>query len=147
MYLGSRIQGEAKEVAKVLGGIAMETFNSNINIKKPVAIVSGGETTVKIKGNGKGGRNQELALAMIPFISHVKGIFLSAGTDGIDGVTDAAGAIVDNTTAIRAEQKGLIWENYLKNNDSYNFFHKRNDLLIRGATGTNVADVQIFLIE
>jgi hydroxypyruvate reductase/glycerate 2-kinase len=145
LYLGSQIQGEAREVAKVFGGIAAEIYNENIKIKKPAAIVAGGETTVTVKGKGKGGRNQELALAMFPYIEKINGLFLSFGTDGIDGPTDAAGAIMYKSYINKAYSLKLDWKKYLSDNNSYNFFKQTGGLIKTGATGTNVADIQIFL--
>jgi glycerate-2-kinase len=117
-------------------------------------LISGGETTVTVRGNGKGGRNQELALAFALEISGLKGIaLLSAGTDGTDGPTEAAGAVVDGETVQKARLYGIHPETYLENNDSYTFFlkvdaaaHSKHHV-ITGPTGTNVMDLQIMLIE
>lgn len=114
----------------------------------PVCLISGGETTVTVKGNGTGGRNMELALAFAMEIEGIDGItLLSAGTDGTDGATDEAGAIVDGETIAKAKSIGLDPEEYLDNNDSYNFFKKIGELFFTGPTGTNVMDVQIMVIE
>ncbi len=117
-------------------------------------LLSGGETTVIVHGNGKGGRNQELALAFAIETAGTPGVtLLSAGTDGTDGPTDAAGAVVDGLTAQRARELGVHPEPYLGNNDSYTFFSKldaldnEKHLLVTGPTGTNVMDIQILLIE
>ncbi len=111
-------------------------------------MISGGETTVTVRGNGKGGRNTELALSFAREIEGVDGItLLSAGTDGTDGPTDAAGAIVDGKTIAKAKSLGLNPEKYLEDNDSYNFFKEIDSLLITGPTGTNVMDIQIIIIE
>ncbi|MCV6547199.1 MAG: DUF4147 domain-containing protein [Cohaesibacter sp.] len=115
---------------------------------KPIALLFGGETTVKLKGNGQGGRNQELALHVAKLLTpNLKGqwIFLSAGTDGRDGPTDAAGGIIDGQTLTRIEKAGLDLEQLLNNNDSYKALKAADDLLIMKATGTNVADIQCFL--
>lgn len=146
IYLGSRIQGEVREVSKVIGGIILDIFEERINLKKPCALIFGGETTVVVKGNGKGGRNQELSLLISKYIQNKKILFSSFGTDGIDGITDAAGAIVDGETLNRAEKLNLDYKKFLENNDSYNFFMKLNDLIITGPTGTNVMDIGISLI-
>jgi hydroxypyruvate reductase len=110
-------------------------------------VLAAGETTVTVTGFGRGGRNQELALAMVPHLDvlgeHV--IAASVGTDGIDGPTDAAGALVDSTTAARAGAAGLVPTPYLENNDSYVFFDALGDLIRTGPTGTNVGDLQIIL--
>jgi glycerate-2-kinase len=120
----------------------------------PRCLLAGGETTVTVKGKGKGGRNQELALAFAIAIAGMPGIaMLSAGTDGTDGPTDAAGAVVDGDTAAKARKHGMEPIEYLANNDSYEFFRKFDELtgakshLMTGPTGTNVMDLQIILVE
>ncbi len=145
-YLGSKIQGEVKEVSKILSEIIIDIYEGKIDIKKPVAIIFGGETTVFVKGDGKGGRNQELTLLMSKFIKDKKILFLSIGTDGIDGITDAAGAICDGETFNKIESLKLNIDNFLDNNDSYNLFLKLNDLIFTGPTGNNVMDIGISLI-
>ena len=146
IYLGSEIQGEAREVAKILGEMALDLYRGKSELKPPLIVIFGGETTVTVRGNGKGGRNQELALAMLPYLSEIRAVFVSFGTDGIDGPTDAAGAVVDSFTLKRAQEKGLDYKPFLENNDSYSFFRELGDLLITGPTGTNVADVGILAI-
>ncbi|MEJ5167383.1 MAG: MOFRL family protein, partial [Thermoanaerobaculia bacterium] len=107
-----------------------------------------GETTVNVKGGGMGGRAQELALSFAMNIKGKEGIYLlSAGSDGIDGPTDAAGAIVDWDTVRSGEKMGLMADDFLKNNDSYNFFKKTDSLFITGPTGTNVMDFYLILIK
>lgn len=113
----------------------------------PRCLIAGGETTVTVTGGGSGGRNQEFALALAPLIAGQPVSVLSAGTDGVDGPTDAAGAFVDGTTVERALRLGLDPEDYLKNNDSYHFFSALGDLFFPGPTGTNVMDVQIAVIS
>jgi glycerate 2-kinase len=148
LVLSSMIQGEAKEVAKVLGAIAKEIRLSNRPIPAPACLLSGGETTVTIKGKGKGGRNMELALAAgIELSGTAQILILSAGTDGSDGPTDAAGAFADGSTASRAAALGLSTSKHLACNDSYHFFQSLEDLLITGPTRTNVMDLQILLIN
>tara|TARA_B000000460_G_C21356544_1_gene323550 strand:- start:162 stop:632 length:471 start_codon:yes stop_codon:yes gene_type:complete len=119
--------------------------------KYPIAILSGGEMTVTIKGNGKGGRNQEFALAFALAADKLKiqknWTLLSGGTDGRDGPTDAAGAIVDNFTLQKIKDRGLDPKQLLRNNNSYKALKVANALLSTGATGTNVADLQILLIH
>jgi len=147
LILSSCIQGETREVAGVHGAIAREVAASGHPIPAPACILSGGETTVTLKGNGKGGRNQEFALAAAQLIAgSVPMVLLSGGTDGTDGPTDAAGAVIDHTTARRAEELGLDLESHLRNNDAYPFFQQLGDLLITGATRTNVMDVRVMLI-
>jgi glycerate 2-kinase len=137
--------GEARDVAEKFVLTAKSFENSNI------ALITGGETTVTLRGNGKGGRNQEMALAFaISAKKHdLKGewVFLSGGTDGIDGVSPAAGGIVDNDTLERMKNAGVNPVELLENNDSYHALKSSNDLLLTGATGTNVADLQILLIQ
>lgn len=144
--ISSEITGEARDVGKWLADIARSKRSNSSN--RLNCLISGGETTVTVKGNGMGGRNMELALAFAMEIECVEGItLLSAGTDGTDGPTDAAGAIVDGQTVKKAKTTGLNPEEYLNNNDSYNFFKKIDELLVTGPTGTNVMDIQIMVIE
>ena len=146
IILTSMLEGEAKELAKVVASIVKEIQITDTPIKKPACILLGGEPTVRIQGSGKGGRNQELALAVALSQIHDPFVFVSIGSDGTDGPTDAAGAIVDQTTLSRAESEGLNAQAYLKNNDAYNFFAPLGDLIITGPTGTNVMDVVFALI-
>jgi hydroxypyruvate reductase len=147
LILSSTIEGETREVAKVHAAIAREVLASGHPVAAPACILSGGETTVTLRGHGKGGRNQEFALALALTLDNVPGIAaLSGGTDGTDGPTDAAGAVADWTTATRAEQLGLHPRKALENNDAYPFFERLGDLLITGPTQTNVMDVRIMLI-
>ena len=148
LLLSSLIEGETREVAKVLTAIAKEVLHSGNPIPPPACILSGGETTVTMKGKGQGGRNQELALASALEIAGWKEIVvLSAGTDGTDGPTDAAGAFADWTTLSRAKELGLDPWAALQNNDSYPFCKKLGDLLITGPTGTNVMDLRLILVR
>lgn len=147
-----KLQGETREAAKYLAEISLLVKKSHKGIR-PRCLLSGGETVVTVKGDGMGGRNQELALAFALEIEGIDGIsLLSAGTDGTDGPTDAAGAIVDGETAALARKFGLDPAVYLENNDSYNFFKKLDSLsgerhhLTTGPTGTNVMDVQIIIV-
>ncbi len=145
--LSSQIQGEARELAKFYGAIAKEMIQSHGPSKKPLCLLAGGETTVTVTGEGKGGRNAELALAMAVELKGRRFLFLSAGTDGTDGPTDAAGALVNGRTYNRAVQKGISPEKHLKDNDSYNFFKKAGGLFMTGPTGTNVMDLHILLFD
>ncbi len=114
----------------------------------PICLVSGGETTVTVRGNGLGGRNMEFAVSFAMEVEGLKGItLLSAGTDGTDGPTDAAGGIVDGETIGKAKACGFAPELYLENNDSYHLLERVGDLFITGPTGTNVMDIQIVLID
>ncbi|MFH0811725.1 MAG: glycerate kinase [Pseudomonadota bacterium] len=147
--ISSELSGEAREAGKWLAQKAMEIKSSRVQeFKSSTCLISGGETTVTVKGNGTGGRNMEPALSFATEIDGLTGItLLSAGTDGTDGPTDAAGAIVDGQTVAKAKNLGLDPKKYLGNNDSYNFFKKIGALFIAGPTGTNVMDVQIIIIE
>lgn len=141
LVLTSMLQGEAKEIAHVFSSVIKEIYETDMPINKPACLLAGGEPTVQIKGDGKGGRNQELALALALTNIENSYVFFSCGSDGTDGPTDAAGAIVDNHTLIRAKEAGLDPQNFLQNNDAYNFFNPLNDLIITGPTGTNVMDI------
>ena len=147
LRLSSMIQGEAVQVAKVLCAVAREVRLSGHPLPAPACLLAGGETTVTLRGNGLGGRNMELALSAAMELAGTENILcLSAGTDGTDGPTDAAGAIADGTTAQRAASLGLKPADFLANNDSYRFFDGLGDLFITGPTRTNVMDLQILLI-
>jgi glycerate-2-kinase len=146
IILTSMLDGEAREIAKVVGSIIKEIQSTGTPIKKPACVLLGGEPTVKVQGSGKGGRNQEFALAVA--LTHISEpyICVSVGSDGTDGPTDAAGAIVDHTTLTRGEANGLIALEYLRNNDAYNYFKPLGDLIYTGPTGTNVMDVIFALV-
>ena len=147
LVLSSMIEGETRHVARVHGAIAREIRKTGHPLASPACILSGGETTVTLKGTGLGGRNQEFALAAAMDIAGNKNIvILSGGTDGTDGPTDAAGALADTTTIERAVEMGLNPQHFLANNDSYHFFQKLGDLLITGPTNTNVMDLRIVLV-
>lgn len=147
LILSSQMQGEARELAKNYAAIAKESVKSGHPFSPPVCLLAGGEPTVTVKGNGLGGRNTELALALAIEIQGLdRTTFLSGGTDGTDGPTDAAGAIVNGSTYRKAIKKGLKPENYLAHNDSYAFFKETGGLLITGPTRTNVMDIHIMLI-
>ena len=147
--VSSDISGEARDAGKRLAKKAIEARGTEAHRHQGTkCLISGGETTVTVRGNGKGGRNTELALSFAREIEGVDGItLLSAGTDGTDGPTDAAGAIVNGKTVTRAKKLGLNPKKYLDDNDSYNFFKEIDSLLITGPTGTNVMDIQIIIIE
>jgi glycerate 2-kinase len=146
LILSSFIEGETRDVAKVHAAIAKEVLSSGRPVKRPACVISGGETTVTIKGNGLGGRNQEFALAAAMDIAAISGVLmLSGGTDGSDGPTNAAGALCDGTTIARAEKLGLNAADFLARNDSYHFFEPLGDLIRTGPTGTNVMDVRLAL--
>jgi hydroxypyruvate reductase len=144
------IVGEAGAAAVLF---AREVRQALARLTPPLCVVGSGETTVHVTGGGLGGRNQEFALAMLPLIADLRAsaphdaVFGSIGTDGIDGPTDAAGAIIDATTTTRAATRGLDPIAYLHNNDSYHFFSALGDLVHTGPTGTNVGDLQVALIS
>jgi glycerate-2-kinase len=141
------MEGEAKDVGIFLGAIAKEIFNSGNPIARPAAVIVGGETTVTVKGKGLGGRNQEIVLSAASKIVKMEGVAIaSIGTDGIDGPTDAAGAIVDGESILRAQRSGLNNKKMLNDNNSYNFFSKIGDLIITGPTGSNVNDIALICI-
>jgi len=147
MVLSTTIEGETREIAQMHAAIAREILSSNRPIRRPACLLSGGETTVTVRGHGMGGRNQEFVLAAILALDNAGPVtILSAGTDGIDGPTDAAGAIADSGTLARAASLGLDAHLFLDNNDSYCFFQPLDALLKTGPTGTNVADIRILLI-
>ena len=147
LILSSTVEGEAREVVKVFSAIAKEVRSSGNPFPSPACILCGGETTVTLQGDGKGGRNQEFALAAALIIDGMENVVvLSAGTDGTDGPTDAAGAIADGTTVARARALGLDPLNYLRRNDSYHFLQALGDLVITGPTRTNVMDVYMVLV-
>ncbi|MGA2333124.1 MAG: glycerate kinase [Syntrophales bacterium] len=149
VVISADLQGEATDAAAWLARKANEARRGLAGgFQGKICLISGGETTVTVRGNGLGGRNTELALAFAEEIKGMQGVtLLSAGTDGTDGPTDAAGAIVDGSTIERAESAGINAGDYLKNNDSYNFFKAAGGLFITGPTGTNVMDLQIILLD
>jgi hydroxypyruvate reductase len=134
-------------VARVHAAIAREIVSFGRPATPPVCLISGGETTVTLRGGGLGGRNQEFVLAAAIDLAGCDGVVvLSGGTDGTDGPTDAAGAIADGGTVARAAAKGLDPRRYLADNDSYHFFDALGGLLKTGPTRTNVMDVRLLLI-
>jgi glycerate 2-kinase len=146
LILSSLVEGETREVAKVHGAILKETLRSGKPLAPPACIISGGETTVTIRGKGKGGRNQEFTLACGMVIAGWEGaVVFSAGTDGTDGPTDAAGAFADWQMVERAREMGLDPLTALQENNSYLFFERLGDLIITGPTNTNVMDVRILI--
>jgi hydroxypyruvate reductase len=147
MVLSSFIEGETREIARMHAALALEVRASGNPIKPPMCFITGGETTVTLKGKGKGGRNQEFSLAAALDITGLSDVVvLSAGTDGTDGPTDAAGAIADGETVKRAIAAGLKPRAALDGNDAYPFFERLGDLIITGPTRTNVMDVRLVLV-
>jgi hydroxypyruvate reductase len=147
LVLSTRIEGETRDVARMHAAIAKEVSASGRPVKPPACLISGGETTVTLRGDGLGGRNQEFALAAaIDLAGCPETVVLSGGTDGTDGPTDAAGAIADGKTVARAQAAGLDPGRFLATNDSYHFFEPLGDLLKTGPTNTNVMDVRLVLV-
>jgi hydroxypyruvate reductase len=141
--LTNELQGEAREVGVMLAKRLRDEVSKR---PRPFCLIAGGETTVTIKGNGKGGRNQELALAAVNELAGLKDVILiSLATDGEDGPTDAAGAVVTGESAQRAELLGVDAADHLSRNDAYVFFDQLGDLIKTGPTGTNVNDL-VFLV-
>jgi glycerate 2-kinase len=144
--LSTQLQGEASVVGAEFARKARKLLAGGEAL--PACLVAGGETTVTVRGHGKGGRSQELALAASCDLAGLKGVvILAAGTDGTDGPTDAAGALADGETLGRAREHGLDSDASLANNDSYNFFRTLDDLIITGPTNTNVNDLIVVLID
>jgi hydroxypyruvate reductase len=147
LILSSFVEGEAREVAKVLVGLAKEVRKTGHPLPAPACLIVGGESTVTLQGKGLGGRNQEMALsAALRLEGMPEVLFLSLGTDGSDGPTDAAGAMAEGETVGRARDLGMKALDYLLENDSYHFFERLGDLIKTGPTNTNVNDIQIILI-
>jgi hydroxypyruvate reductase len=148
LALSTTVQGEARSVAQAHAAVARQILTKGKPIKSPACLLAGGETTVTVRGKGKGGRNQEYVLAAALALKNAGPItILSAGTDGIDGPTDAAGAFADTGTVPRAAAQGLDARGFLDNNDSYHFFERMKSLIKTGPTGTNVMDIQVMLIR
>ncbi|MFH1136048.1 MAG: glycerate kinase [Pseudomonadota bacterium] len=147
LVLSSTIEGETREAARFHTALAREIQNSGNPVKAPACLISGGETTVTLKGPGKGGRNQEFALAAaLALDGREKILVFSAGTDGSDGPTDAAGAMADGDTAARGGRAGLSARMHLEENNAYPFFEELGDLIKTGPTLTNVMDVRLVLV-
>lgn len=146
LLLTTSLEGEARHIGTVLASIAKEIEISGNPLPRPCSIVAGGESTVTVVGNGRGGRNQETALSSALGITGMDGVVIASfGTDGIDGPTDAAGALVDGKTIARAEEQKLDARKHLADNDSYGFFSELNDLIFTGPTMTNVNDVSLII--
>jgi hydroxypyruvate reductase len=143
LVLSTFVEGETREVARMHAAIAREIVKSGRPVRPPACIITGGETTVTLRGAGLGGRNQEFVLAAAIDIAGLPNVaILSGGTDGSDGPTDAAGAIADGGTLARLSSA----REFLANNDSYHYFEKLGDLIKTGPTNTNVMDVRVILV-
>jgi len=147
LVLSTFVAGETREIARIHGAIAREIRASSRPLAPPACFITGGETTVTIKGQGLGGRNQEFALAAAREIDGLsRTVVFSAGTDGTDGPTAAAGGMVDGRTIGKARERGLKAARYLKDNDAYHFLKQLDELVITGPTLTNVMDVRLVLV-
>jgi glycerate 2-kinase len=144
--IDDRIQGDVSDVAKRIVETSLK-YKNDVRVMKPACLLFGGEPTVRMTGNGTGGRNQHLALMCSLLLQDNPGItILAGGTDGSDGPTDAAGAVVDSNTVIDALSEGIDPEKYLEGFDSYNFFKKAGGHIITGPTGTNVMDIMVVMV-
>ena len=148
VILGDSIEGEACEVAKVLAGIALQVVRYGQPASRPCILFSGGETTVTVHGNGRGGRNAEFLLALAIALDGEPGIYaIACDTDGIDGSEDNAGCLIGPDTLARAKTQGLDAKVYLARNDAYTFFSALDDLVVSGPTLTNVNDFRAILVK
>ena len=147
MIIGDSIEGEACDVALVMAGIARQVVRHGQPIAAPCVLLSGGETTVTVRGTGKGGRNSEFLLALAVALNGLPGVYAVAGdTDGIDGVEDNAGCMLKPDSIARAEALGISAKAALANNDGYTFFAGLDDLIVTGPTLTNVNDFRAVLV-
>jgi len=141
------LQGEAREVARKFADLARQIRTSGRPVPPPACVIAGGETTVRVRGAGKGGRCQEFCLAGALNLAGTRDVLLlAAGTDGTDGPTDAAGALADGQTVKRGEELGLDPWARLEENDSYRFFSALGDLVTTGPTRTNLMDLYLLLV-
>jgi hydroxypyruvate reductase len=148
LLLTTSLQGEAREAGRMLAAIAAEVHASGQPVPRPCCIVVGGETTVTLRGDGRGGRNQELALAAVtPLAGLARTLLVTLATDGDDGPTDAAGAVVTGETLRQAAAQGLDPASFLARNDAYSFFDALGDLLRPGPTLTNVNDLAFIFVD
>ena len=147
LVLGDSIEGESREIAIMHAGIARQIVRHGQPLAGPCVILSGGETTVTVRGGGRGGRNAEFLLSLAVALDGAEGIHaIACDTDGIDGTEDNAGAVLRPSTLRRARELGLDAKARLADNDGYSFFQALDDLLITGPTGTNVNDFRAILI-
>jgi hydroxypyruvate reductase len=145
--LGDALEGEARDVGLVMAGMAKQIANRNQPFQKPCVLLSGGETTVTLKGRGRGGRNVEFLLSLAIGLDGLPGVRALAGdTDGVDGIEEIAGAIICPDTIARARAKGISASVELDNNNAHGFFERLGDQVITGPTLTNVNDFRAILI-
>ena len=148
IILSDRIEGEAREVAKVHAAIAKQIKHRDQPLNAPAMILSGGETTVTVRGNGKGGRNAEFILSLLKALQGEEGISaIAVDTDGIDGTEDNAGAWIDQRSLLKAKQLNLKPNDFLANNDAYSFFQQLDQLVLTGPTMTNVNDFRAIFVD
>ena len=148
IILSDRIEGEAREVAKVHAAIAKQIKHRDQPLNAPAMILSGGETTVTVRGNGKGGRNAEFILSLLEALQGEEGISaIAVDTDGIDGTEDNAGAWIDQRSLLKAKQLNLKPNDFLANNDAYSFFQQLEQLVLTGPTMTNVNDFRAIFVD
>ena len=148
IILSDRIEGEAREVAKVHAAIAKQIKHRDQPLNAPAMILSGGETTVTVRGNGKGGRNAEFLLSLLDALQGEEGISaIAVDTDGIDGTEDNAGAWIDQSSLLTAKQLKLKPNDFLANNDAYSFFQQLDQLVLTGPTMTNVNDFRAIFVD
>jgi hydroxypyruvate reductase len=141
--LSTFVEGETREIARMHAAIAREIVHTGQPVKPPACVITGGETTVTLRGDGLGGRNQEFVLSAAIDIAALRNVVvLSAGTDGSDGPTDAAGAIADGRTLARNPHA----PEFLAANNSYRYFEALGDLIVTGPTHTNVMDIHLLLV-
>ena len=146
LLLTTYLEGEARHVGRVLAGIARQIAATGDPVRRPACVICGGETTVTVTGNGRGGRNQELSLAAAVAMQGLRDtLVVGFATDGRDGPTDAAGGAVDGTTVARARRAALDPGRHLRDNDAYPLLDAVGDLITTGPTGTNVADLALIL--
>jgi hydroxypyruvate reductase len=142
LLLTTYLQGEARQAGVFLAALARQIASTNQPVPRPACVVAGGETTVTLVGDGLGGRNQEVALSAVHELAGLpRAVLITLATDGDDGPTNAAGAVVTGETLSRARDKGLVPIEFLNRNDSYNFFDHLGDLIKTGPTQTNVNDL------
>jgi glycerate 2-kinase len=147
LILGDSLEGEAREVGRVMAGIARQVALRDQPAPAPVVLLSGGETTVTVRGTGRGGRNVEFLLALAIELDGIAGVYaLAADTDGVDGAEEIAGAVVTPDTLARAAQRGINAKARLADNDGHGFFEALGDQVITGPTLTNVNDFRALLI-
>jgi hydroxypyruvate reductase len=148
VQLGDSIEGEARDVAKVMAGIAKSVVQHGQPVAPPCVLLSGGETTVTVRGRGRGGRNVEFLLSLACALNGLPGVWTLAGdTDGVDGAEEVAGAIVTPDTVARAWEKGINPADRLADNDGHGFFEALGDQVVTGPTLTNVNDFRAILID